>query len=125
MQLSSAARDRLRGLLEAAGNGTRGFRVRSLLGTCSGSTPLIAPAAGPQVGETVVEAGGICFFVPGQYVQLLESATLDFDRSFLGRGLTLTWPHRPGCACTGLRGSAERPGVPARSDTGEPRERTG
>ena len=71
MQLTPGARKRLRRLLDAVGPVARGFRVRGILGTCAGSTPLLKPAAGPNAKEVEIEADGICFFVPPRYIPML------------------------------------------------------
>ncbi|MFC1467264.1 hypothetical protein ACFLQY_01025 [Verrucomicrobiota bacterium] len=96
MTLSDAARERLTGLLPA---GSVGFEVQGYLGTCSGSTPVLRPVGQTPSGEEIIQAGGLLFFVKPDMADLIRDCTFDYDPSFFGKGLTMTWTHRNGCAC--------------------------
>ena len=100
MTLTESARHRLQRLLQAADTEAQGFRVEGMVGTCRGSTPILKPAAAPGAEENVVAADGIRFFVPEAHLDTWRSATIEYDSSLLGKGLTMTWPHREGCACS-------------------------
>lgn len=94
-----AAQERLARLLQAAGADCRGFRFDGYIGSCRGSTPLLRPAVGPSRGDTEERCGGVLVYVPSEYAEVAAQATLDFEPSFMGRGLHLSWPHRRGCQC--------------------------
>ncbi len=96
MELSNRAEKRLKKLLppDAAG-----FSVEDFVGTCRGSTPNLEPASGPKNAQVTIQYRGLSFFVNHDIADLFRNCTMDFDRSFFGKGLTATWPHRKGCAC--------------------------
>lgn len=96
MELTDKARQRLIRLLP---KGRRGFRFEGYVGTCRGSAPIIKPADAPGEDEQLYEVEGISFFTNAENLELLVDSHLDYDPTFFGRGLTMTWPHREGCAC--------------------------
>ncbi|MCK5801871.1 MAG: hypothetical protein KAI66_03515 [Lentisphaeria bacterium] len=103
MTLTESARQHLERMLERSGTGVRGFRLEGVLGSCHVSVPLLKPAAGPVGGEMQVTTAGIDFYVPKHLRSMSEEATLDYDHTFLQRGLKIRWPHGlAGCpACSG------------------------
>lgn len=101
MKLTPTAKARLEDLLGRAGKDVRGYRFEGTMGTCRGSTPVLTPTVNGQKGDAPVIADGVLFLVPPDQEALFEVAALDYDRSFMGRGLSMTWPHREGCQCQG------------------------
>ena len=96
MTLSDAARKRLMKLLP---EGSLGFEVQGYLGTCRGSTPVLRPVAQPPLNTERITADNLVFFVKPDLADLVRGCTLDYDPSFLGKGLTMIWEHHDGCAC--------------------------
>lgn len=96
MNLSVQAEKRLKQLLPA---NAAGFSVEDFIGTCRGSTPCLHPACGPETDQETVRCAGLTFFVNPDIAYKFRNCSMDFDRSFLGKGLTATWPHCEGCAC--------------------------
>jgi Fe-S cluster assembly iron-binding protein IscA len=102
MQVTEAAATRLRGLLDRLGEPVRGLRFEGYVGTCRGSTPVLRPAAAADENDASVTVAGITFFVPAEHLGVFEVATMDDDRSAMGLGINLTWPHgAKGCRCQG------------------------
>ena len=101
MDITAEAQKRLAELLGKAPGRPSGLRLQGYIGTCRGSTPVLKPADGPEEGDATVQAGQAVLYVAGEYRDLMETARLDYDGSLMGAGLTLTWPHREGCACHG------------------------
>jgi len=96
MKFSETAKTKLAGLLP---DGAAGFSVTGFVGTCRGSTPVLNPAQKALAGQVTLECEGITFFVNPEIAVDFRDCAIDYDRSFLGKGLTVTWPHRAGCAC--------------------------
>ena len=96
MTLTQPAEQRLKKLLsqEAAG-----FSVEGFIGTCRGSTPILKPVEQAAPDQKTLHLAGLSFFVNPEIIDRFDECTLDYDRSFFGKGLTATWPHRNGCAC--------------------------
>jgi len=95
MIISEEAQKRLKKLLPANSNG---FRYIGHVGTCRGSTPILKPAQKPAEDESVIESYGIVFYVTEENFERLDRAIIDYDPSFMGKGLTMNW-HKDGCAC--------------------------
>lgn len=96
MNLSVTAQKRLRELLPAEASG---FAIEGFVGTCRGSTPVMKPAETAAAGQITLSCEGLTFFVNPELAADFSECFLDYDGSFLGKGLTATWPHRPGCNC--------------------------
>jgi Fe-S cluster assembly iron-binding protein IscA len=96
MNLSQKAEKRLKKLLS---EGAAGFSVTGFVGTCRGSTPVIQPALKAEAGQITVESAGLSFFVNAEIAERFSTCNLDYDGSFLGKGLTATWPQCDKCAC--------------------------
>jgi len=97
MVVSESAQRRLEALQRRAGAQCIGFRFDGAVGSCRVSKPVLAPVdvAVPHAREFRV--GSVALFATGEYADILETATLDFDDSLVfGRGLTVSWPHREG-----------------------------
>ena len=99
MHISALAADRLKELCARLDSAAGGLRFEGYIGTCRGSSPVFKPAASRRANEEEVTVSGIRFFVPVRERGVFDSASLDLDTSFMGRGLFLTWPHREGCKC--------------------------
>jgi len=96
MNLSETAEKRLSKLLprEAAG-----FSVEGFIGTCRGSTPVLKPAQKAHSDQETLQIQGLTFYLNPETADRFRSCSLDYDRSFLGKGLTATWPQCDECAC--------------------------
>jgi Fe-S cluster assembly iron-binding protein IscA len=100
MTVTDKAQKRLRKLLKRSGARANGFRIESYVGTCRGSSPVIKPVEKAAEMDLVIEIDDRLFVAVAEDCrQTLENAELDFQGGFLGRGLTLTWPHSDGCQC--------------------------
>ena len=97
MELTAAAEKRLRELSAKTDAGN--LRLEGLIGTCRGSAPVLKPASGPKPGDAVFEAGGIKIFIAPDCIARMSQATIDYDSSLFGKGLTVQWPHHAGCSC--------------------------
>ncbi len=75
------------------------FRYLGHLGSCRGSTPVLRPTNSKKEGEVEIKANGITFFVTDEHIETLDVAVFDYDPSFMGKGLTVTW-HKEGCNCS-------------------------
>ena len=96
MNLTGNAEKRLKKLLS---KGAAGFSVEGFIGTCRGSTPILKPVEQANPDQKTLQLSGLTFFVNPEIVTRFDECNLDYDRSFFGKGLTATWPHRNGCAC--------------------------
>jgi Fe-S cluster assembly iron-binding protein IscA len=96
MNISATAKKRITELLPA---GSAGFSVTGFVGTCRGSTPVLHPAKETQPGQKTILCEGLTFFVNPELADDFRECLIDYDGSFLGKGLTVIWPHREGCAC--------------------------
>ncbi len=96
MKISDTAKKKLAEILP---KDTVGFSVTGFVGTCRGSTPVIIPADAAQAGQKTVECEGLLFFVAPEIADDFSACLIDYDGAFFGKGLTATWPHRPGCNC--------------------------
>jgi Fe-S cluster assembly iron-binding protein IscA len=101
MTITDAAIEKLKILRSKAGKDVSGLRISGFVGTCRGSTPVLKPAATPESDDCTLSIAGITLYIAAEYAALLRDAVLDYDRSFLGRGLTMTWPHHDECPCHG------------------------
>ncbi len=98
MTITETASKRLAKLLPET---ARGFRIEGWVGTCRGSTPILKPASEPRADEAELTQGPFVFFAKRAQTDILQTATLDYESGFLGRGLCMTWPHSDQCACQG------------------------
>lgn len=96
MNLTETAKTRLNHLLPADATG---FSVTDFVGTCRGSTPCLQPAQTAQAGQETVTCEGLTFFVNPEIAERFNTCDLDYDGSFLGKGLSATWPRCDKCAC--------------------------
>lgn len=99
MELTDAAEKRL---LKLMPKGCRAFEFKGAMGTCRGSTPILQPLKSDGAENLQrIDAGKITFYAAEDELERLQSSHLDYDGTPLfGKGLTMTWPHRNGCACT-------------------------
>lgn len=100
MIVTEKAGKRLKHLLKRHPGAPKGLRYKGKIGTCKGSSPVFKPAEAPDENEESVNSDGLVFFVKKGDLELFDSATIDYDNSFLGKGLTMTWPHCPECHCS-------------------------
>jgi Fe-S cluster assembly iron-binding protein IscA len=98
MQITQAAEQKLQKLSHDLGDPAY-LRIEGYLGSCRGSKPVLKPASEPAETDTVIETGTLSLCLVEEHTELLQSATMDCDDSFLGKGLTLTWPHQDNCPC--------------------------
>lgn len=96
MELSLKAEKRLKKLLS---KGKVGFSVEGFIGTCRGSTPCLKPVDQAQPGQETFEISGLTFFLNPEIADRFRTCSLDYDRSFFGKGLTATWSQCEECAC--------------------------
>lgn len=96
MKLSGTAKVKLTALLP---KGAAGFSVTGFVGTCRGSTPVFHPAQEAKGDQVRFVCENITFFVNPEIAAEFRDCEIDYDRSFFGKGLIVTWPHRTGCAC--------------------------
>lgn len=97
MVVSSAALLRLAALQRRSGPHCIGFRFDGAIGSCTVSKPILTPVDEPVAGAREFGVDGVRLFAAGDYVDILEDATFDYDDSLMfGRGLTVSWPHREG-----------------------------
>lgn len=100
MNVTPQAQARLAHLLKSAGAAVRGLRFEGHIGTCRASAPMLRPVPGPRHDDDAVElVGDVTLYIPAEHATVAADATLDYEPALLGRGLFLTWPHRPGCRC--------------------------
>jgi len=96
MNLTAKAEKRLAKLLP---QNAAGFSVEGFIGTCRGSTPALKPAQQAQPGQELFEHSGLTFFLNPDIAARFRTCSLDYDRSFFGKGLTATWSQCEECAC--------------------------
>ena len=96
MQVTDEAAKRLEVLRRRAGGRCLGFWLQETIGTCRGSCPVLKPVSEPVPGTVEVSGRGVPFYAAPEYAEVLEEAVLDFDGTFFGRGLVVSWPHREG-----------------------------
>jgi len=86
-------------LLKSAGSSSCRLRLEGVIGTCRGSTPVLRPVDAAAEGDAEVQCEGLVLYIPEEHAHLVDSAVLDWETSFMGRGLSLTWPHSDACHC--------------------------
>lgn len=100
MKISQRAEKKLSEMLSRLGGDTTGFLISGFMGTCRGSTPILEPVQGGNTGDVLVQQEPLQLYVSAEYVDFLATANLDYDPSFMGRGLFMTWEHQRGCPCS-------------------------
>jgi len=96
MDLTGKAEKRLLKLLP---QDAAGFSVEGFIGTCRGSTPILKPAQQAHGDQETLETSGLTFYLNPEIAERFRTCSLDYDRSFLGKGLTATWTQCEECAC--------------------------
>lgn len=86
-----------------------GLRLAVTPGGCSGYASEFSAEAGPQLGETLLEIGGVRLFLAAESSLLLDGLTMDFTETATESGLTFTDPNKAACACSSA--AAPKPGV--------------
>lgn len=99
MVISPAAAKRLTQLLAKCPGRVSGLRFEGHVGTCRGSSPIFKPVETPESDDQCCVIKGVAFYVPPDKKAVFDAATLDVDRSFMGKGLFLKWPHMEDCEC--------------------------
>ncbi len=96
MNLSGTAEKRLKKLLPRK---AVGFSVGGFIGTCRGSTPILKPAQQAHGDQETFEHSGLIFYLTPNIAERFRTCSLDYDRSFFGKGLTASWAQCEECAC--------------------------
>jgi iron-sulfur cluster assembly protein len=97
--LSSAAAEKVRGLLEQEGDTTLGLRVFVAGGGCSGLQYGMTLDE-EQDGDTVISAAGIRVLVDEMSAQYLGGSEIDYVDSLMGAGFTVNNPNAVStCGC--------------------------
>ncbi len=96
MNLSGSAEKRLKKLLPRK---AVGFSVEGFIGTCRGSTPVLKPVKTVCADQEILEQNGLTFSLNPEIAERFRTCSLDYDRSFFGKGLTATWSQCEECAC--------------------------
>ncbi|MFO7820905.1 MAG: hypothetical protein R6V56_02435 [Lentisphaeria bacterium] len=101
MQISATAQRKLNDMISRLPSQAVGFCITGVLGTCRGSTPVLEPVEVEGQSADIVEimCEPVRLFVIPEYAEILKSAELDYDASFMGRGLVMTWEHQEACPC--------------------------
>lgn len=99
LKVTNNATKKLREMLSRLGDDVAAYRITGFMGTCRGSTPVLDPVNEPVKGDVKVLDEPVAMYVIREYADLMESATLDYDGSFMGKGLMMTWEHQEGCPC--------------------------
>ena len=96
MNLSETAEKRLAKLLP---QDAAGFSIEGFVGTCRGSTPILKPVEKARSDQEILEQNGLTFYLNPEIAERFRTCSLDYDRSFFGKGLTATWTQCEECAC--------------------------
>ncbi|MBL7016694.1 MAG: hypothetical protein ISR84_03965 [Kiritimatiellales bacterium] len=59
----------------------------------------MTPARQAEPHQEVFEIGHITFYLNQDISERFQQCVLDYDRSFLGKGLTASWPQCDECTC--------------------------
>ena len=102
MKITNAAQIKLASIVDNLKPGYTGLRFNGFAGSCRGSVPVLKPVKEPRKGEQVETFGKITLYIPEKYLEVTNRATMDYDPTFMGMGLHLSWPHVQGCRCQEL-----------------------
>ena len=96
MKITDSAMLHLKRLLERMASKPRAFRFDGSIGSCRNSIPLLKPVHDKPEGFLEYQTDGLTFYIPPEYQEVFETATLDYESGLFAKGLNLTWPHREG-----------------------------
>ena len=96
MNITPAAINYLKRLMERLSAKPVGLRFDGSVGSCRNSIPLLKPVVEKPDGFMEYQVDSITFFIPPEYQQVFETAKLDYETGLFSKGLNLTWPHREG-----------------------------
>jgi len=101
IQVTEAASDRIRDLLEKEGKrDTHGLRLKVVGGGCSGLRYELAFDAGQREGDTTIEVGGVRVVVDEKSALYLVGTTLDFVDTLQESGFKMVNPNaKTTCGC--------------------------
>ncbi len=101
LQVTEAASDRIRDLLEKEGKlATHGLRLKVVGGGCSGLRYELAFDDRERDGDTTVEAGGVRVVVDEKSALYLVGTTLDFVDTLQESGFKMVNPNaKTTCGC--------------------------
>ena len=96
MKITASAENHLKRLLQRMASVPIGIRFDGSVGSCRNSVPLLKPVMEKPEGFIEYKTDSITFFIPPEYMEVFETATLDYESGLFSKGLNLTWPHREG-----------------------------
>ena len=100
MELSDAAAERVRRLVENSGGKAVGLRVGVKNGGCAGMSYTVEMAEGVRPGESLVEDKGVKVLIDPQALLFLIGARMDFTTSKLSATFTFNNPNQTAaCGC--------------------------
>jgi iron-sulfur cluster assembly protein len=98
--LTPAAQKFIRRMVQFSGGSGCGFRLTVSAGGCSGLAAQFDVEAAPRPGDSVVEQGGIAFFLPAESRLLLDGVTIDFADTPSQTGLLFRDPKGSSCGAS-------------------------
>ena len=99
MTITPAADKFIKRVMRFSGGPEYGFRMTIKSGGCSGLSAEFSAEAAPKEGESLVELGGIRFFLNAESRILLEGVTMDFVDSPTQTGFVFFDP-KSSCGCS-------------------------
>ncbi len=100
MELTDAAAERVRGLVEKSGGKAVGLRVGVKNGGCAGMSYTVEMADKARPGETLVEDKGAKVMIDPQALLFLIGARMDFTTTKLSSTFTFNNPNETAaCGC--------------------------
>jgi iron-sulfur cluster assembly accessory protein len=77
-----------------------GLRLSVTPGGCSGYSSEFSAEQAPQVGEQMLEVGGVRLFLGAESRLMLNGITIDFVETATSSGLSFIDPNKEACACS-------------------------
>ena len=100
VNLTDAARDRVKALFEAQGCPDARLRIEVKLGGCAGFQYDLYPDEELTDGDLTRDFGGLELVVHQKSANYLVGATIDYEDTIMKQGLTIDNPNATGsCAC--------------------------
>jgi len=112
--LTSAAAEKLQGIMGEKGLGEHALRVFVSGGGCSGLSYGMTFAEGAEFGDQLFDVEGVKVVVDMGSIQYLDGAEIDYIDSLMGGGFRIENPHAvQSCACgSSFRTTAGEQGTP-------------
>jgi len=100
-EITDSAVERVRSLLVKEGKAeTHGLRIKVEKGGCSGQKYVFEFDDAEVADDTVLEVGGVSFYIDPESSSFLKGSTLDFIDTLLESGFKLTNPNASKtCSC--------------------------